>query len=68
MSLRAFHIFFIVVAVIAADLCGAWMIQTYRVTHQPGTLVSAIATLVGGLALAGYGIWFVNKMNRAHLE
>lgn len=67
MSLRAFHIFFIVVAIIAADVFGVWAIRDYRLSQNLTHLALGIVTLVGGLVMVGYGIWFIRKMERANI-
>ena len=68
MSLRAFHLIFILLAIIGADLFGAWSI--YQWTHAGSLmiLVLGIVSLAGGLGLAGYAGWFVHKMEQAHIQ
>jgi hypothetical protein len=67
MSLRTVHLVFILVAMIMADMFGAWTIWSYPVTHNGLTLALGIFTLVGGLALAVYAIFFVRSLDRAHI-
>ncbi|MFQ5425041.1 MAG: hypothetical protein ACE5F9_13825 [Phycisphaerae bacterium] len=68
MSLRSFHIFFIVVAIIAADVFGVWAIRDYRDSHSVINLALGVVTLAGGLAMVAYGIWFIRKMDRANIH
>lgn len=68
MSLRSFHIFFIIVAIIMADIFGVWAIRDYRNSHDVLNLGLGIVTLIGGLAMAAYAFWFVRKMDRAHVH
>ncbi len=68
LSLRSFHIFFIVVVVAAADLFAAWAIRDYTTSHDMLTLSLGIVAVIGSLGLVAYGIWFVNKMNRANIQ
>jgi len=68
LSLRTFHLVFILIAIAGADLFGAWAINTYKTTHDPMTLVLGIVSFVGGLGLVGYALWVVNKMDRGHIE
>lgn len=68
MSLRAFHIFFIIVAIIMADIFGVWAIRDYRAYGNSLNLTLGVITLVGGLAMAVYAFWFVRKMDRAHID
>lgn len=68
LSLRSFHIFFIVVAVVAADLFGAWAVRDFMTSGDQLILAMGLATIVGGFGLLGYGIWFVNKLDRANIH
>ena len=63
MSLKTFHLVFIIIAIIAADMFGAWAIW-HRATLDGLTLALGIATLVGGLVLTAYALFFVRKMDR----
>lgn len=67
LSLRSFHIFFIVLVVAAADLFAAWAIRDYVTSHAALSLVLGVVTILGSLGLIAYGIWFIHKMDRAHI-
>ena len=61
MSLRAFHIFFIVVSIALAVWFGFWEIQnSRRIGFLPARAVAA-ASLAAGAGLAVYLFWFVKK-------
>jgi Zn-dependent protease with chaperone function len=66
MSLKTFHLVFIIFAIIVADMFGAWAIW-HRATLDGMTVALGIATLLGGLALTGYAFYFVRKMEREKL-
>lgn len=66
MSLKNFHLVFIILAVIAADMFGAWAIW-HRSVLDGLTVGLGVASLVCGLALALYGLYFVRKMEREKL-
>jgi len=68
LSLRTFHLVFILIAIAGADLFGGWAVHTYQTTHDPMTLMLGIVSFVGGLGLIGYGLWVVAKFDRAHIE
>ncbi len=68
MSLRAFHILFLAIVIAGADLFGAWAIRDYQSSRNVVMLVMGIVTLVGGLGLIPYGIWFVHKLDRANIH
>ncbi|MCK6457021.1 MAG: hypothetical protein L6Q92_10890 [Phycisphaerae bacterium] len=67
-SLRSFHIFFLLVAIIAADGFGVWALRRYTTTHDPVTFVLGAVTLAGGFALIGYAFWLVRKLDRANIH
>lgn len=68
MSLRAFHILFIAIVIAGADLIGVWAIREYQRAGEFVMLVAGIVTLVGGLGLIPYGIWFMRKLDRANIH
>ena len=61
MSLRAFHLFFIALAIILAAFCGAWAIGQYRATNGAEFIVTAVGAIAGALGLAVYGAAFQRK-------
>ncbi len=64
MSLRAFHLIFILVAIVSADLFGARELWYYQITNDAGTFWLGILSLLVGLALSVYALFFVRKMER----
>ncbi len=68
MSLRTFHLIFMLIAIVGADLFGGWAIHEYHSSGDGLTLALGIISLVGGLGLCAYLIWFVRKAEVAHLE
>ena len=67
MSLRTFHLVFILVAIMGADLFGGWAVREYRATGDPLTLTLGIVSMIGGLGLAAYAIRFVRMIERERL-
>jgi hypothetical protein len=67
MSLKAFHIVFVVFSTLLAFGCGAWCLWIDSVTATQTYLVGAILSFVAALALIVYGCWFWRKMKRLHL-
>lgn len=58
MSLKGFHIFFIVLSILLAAGCGVWAFAN-------GVAVSvAIGAWVTAAGLLGYGIYFVRKSRK----
>jgi len=68
MSLRVFHMVFVLVAIMGADLFGGWAIHDYRHTGDTQILALGIAAMAGGLGLAIYALMLVRKMDREHLD
>jgi len=62
MSLKAFHIFFIIVSTLTSLGFGLWAVQDFRQTGTMGTLLMGIGSFVLGLALIVYSNWFLRKL------
>lgn len=54
MSLKAFHLAFILLCIVGAELVGAWALRAHSQTGALAMLLIGLVTLVGGLGLAGY--------------
>lgn len=67
MSLKGFHIVFIVFSTLLALACGAWCVWVNLVVGAPVFLAGAIVSFAAALALVIYGVWFFKKMKRLHL-
>ena len=68
MSLRAFHLVFILLAIVTAEMFGARELWYYRITKDVAELWMGILSLVGGLGLSVYALFFVRKMDSLHIE
>jgi hypothetical protein len=55
MSLKVFHIVFIVVCIALSLWVGVWGIRAYMAENSTGALALAIVFLAGGLVLILYG-------------
>jgi hypothetical protein len=55
MSLRIFHIVFVMVCVALSLWVGVWGIHNYMVERSMGSLWLALVFLVGGVVLVLYG-------------
>jgi hypothetical protein len=64
MSLKGFHIVFIVFSTLLALGLGAWCIWVDLVEGAPVYLTGAIASFIVAVALIVYGVWFYRKMKR----
>lgn len=64
MGLRAFHLFFIALAVILAAFVAAWAGGQYNATRQAGFLVTAAGALGAACGLCVYAATFQRKTRR----
>ncbi|MCH7924522.1 MAG: hypothetical protein IIC51_03200 [Planctomycetes bacterium] len=62
MSLKAFHIVFVLVSTLLAGGFGAWSIREFRSDGSISTLVIGISSLFACVALIVYGRWFLRKL------
>jgi len=67
MSLKAFHIVFIVFSTLLAVGVGLWCVWVNLVEGAPIYLAGAIGSFVTALALIIYGVWFYRKMKRLRI-
>ncbi len=64
MSLKSFHLFFIVASVLVTFVFVAWSVSAYSEAHKAGDLGMGIGALVIGIALIVYGRAFRKKYGR----
>lgn len=64
MSLKGFHIVFIIFTTLLALGCGGWCIWLDLVEGASIYLGGAIASFIVAIALIIYGVWFYRKMKR----
>ncbi len=62
MSLKAFHILFIVASTLLAFGFGVWALKQYFAGASKTDLALGIASLVLGLGLIWYGRYFLRKL------
>jgi len=61
MSLRFFHVVFIVLALLLSVFTGVWSLGQYRALGAGSWLALGIACLVVAAGLVVYGVWFLRK-------
>lgn len=64
MSLKAFHIIFVIFSTLLALGVGVWCVWVNLVEGAPVYLAGAVASFLCALALVIYGVWFYRKMKR----
>ena len=67
MSLKAFHIVFIVFSTLLAIGTGVWCVWVNLVESAPIYLAGAVASFICAVALIVYGVWFYRKMKRLRI-
>lgn len=67
-SLRSFHLVFILIAIMGADLFAGFSIHEYTLTKQWTSLALGVASALGGLGLAAYALFCVRKLDRERIE
>jgi hypothetical protein len=67
MSLKGFHIVFIVFSTLLALGVGGWCIWVDLVEGAPIYRAGAIASFSAAVALIVYGVWFYRKMKRLRI-
>ena len=67
MTLRWFHMVFLLLAIMGADLFGGWAIRASS-DGDRSLLIMGVVSMVGGLGLCGYVLWLVRKLDQAHIS
>ncbi len=67
MSLKVFHIVFIVFSTLLALGVGGWCIWVDLVEGAPIYLAGAIFSFIAAVVLVVYGVWFYRKMKRLRI-
>ncbi|MFL6584146.1 MAG: hypothetical protein ACJ8KU_06480 [Chthoniobacterales bacterium] len=67
MSLKAFHIVFVVFSTLLALAIGAWCVWVDLVEGAPVYLSGAIWSFAAAVLLVVYGVWFWRKMKRLRI-
>ena len=67
-TLRTVHLTFMLLAILGADLFGAWAVWSYTHTGNMLQLVLGLACVLGGLGLVLYVVRFVRRMDAAGIH
>ena len=62
MSLKAFHVVFILASTLLSVGFGAWAVREFSTTREAANLVMAGGAFVAGVALIWYSRWFLRKL------
>ena len=62
MSLKAFHVVFIVVSMALCVVLGVWGTQDFAQSGSWVHLSLGVGSFIGAIALACYGVWFLRKL------
>jgi hypothetical protein len=61
MSLRTFHLLFIVLSIVLAVFMAAWAVDQYRVRHEAGYAAAGLAAVAAAGMLGVYAAAFRRK-------
>ena len=67
MSLKGFHIVFVIFSTLLALGIGAWCIWVDLVEGEPIYRSGAICSFISAAVLVVYGVWFYRKMKRLRI-
>jgi hypothetical protein len=62
MSLKAFHIFFIILSIFFTLMFGVWAVVNHSSSGETAELVMGIISLVGTVGLSVYLRYFLKKL------
>ncbi len=62
MSLKAFHIFFIVVSIALCVGFGVWATQDFARSGSWVHLMLGVGSFIASVGLVWYGVWFLRKL------
>lgn len=68
MSLRTFHLVFILIAIVAGDMFGAWTIYYYPQLNDNTLLALGLITILGSFGLIFYAMKLIEKLNKANIN
>ena len=64
MSLKAFHIFFIILSTLLAVALGVWALDEFGRSASWVHLALGVGSFIASGVLVLYGIWFLRKLKR----
>jgi hypothetical protein len=62
MSLKAFHLVFLISSILLALGFGGWSIHQYLATGDALDLILGVVSLISGILLGVYGKYFLKKL------
>ena len=62
MSLKAFHIFFIILSTLLAVAFGVWAVEDFGRSGSSVHLALGVGSFTGSGVLVCYGVWFLRKL------
>jgi len=68
MSLRVFHVIFILIATVGADFFGVWAVWNWNGTGDTTMLVLGIVSILGGLGLVLYLVRLIRVLDAQHIH
>lgn len=66
MSLKAFHIFFILCSILLAGFFAFWQYENYAAAQAQTSLIAAAASAAVAVSLVFYLFWFLKKLKKGN--
>ena len=64
MSLKAFHVFFVLASIVLSAVCGVWLFRQYGRSGSTVEFVFSVVSFAAAAALLVYFVWFLRKYKR----
>lgn len=64
MSLKAFHVFFVLASIVLSLVCGVWLFRRYSQSGSTIEIISSVVSFATAAALLVYFVWFLRKHKR----
>ena len=68
LSLRTFHLSFILLSILGADLFAIWTVWQYTLHGEWPILIAGAVSILGGLGLVFYAVRLVRGFDQAHIH
>jgi ABC-type phosphate transport system permease subunit len=62
MSLRIFHVIFIIASIALSLFVAIWAVREYQSTHSLGALALGAVFVLAGIAMVVYGLRWFNRL------
>ena len=68
MSLRALHVIVIIFSILLLFFFGVWAISNFQISKNTAILTLGIVSVLAGILLVPYLVWFIIKIRRSTVQ